>query len=79
MFLLKVGKFIKTTRCHNLALGRRCSAKTVLRFPFVTPFKEVAMPSNYANAVAKRGHAFAVPLAVFIVKPVRRLHFSWNC
>jgi hypothetical protein len=79
MFLLNAGKFIKTTRFHNLAPGRRCSAKRVLCFPFVTPFKEVSMPFNYANAVTKRGHAFAVPLAMFSVKPARPLHISWKC
>ena len=43
------------TRCQNLAIGRRCSATTVLCFPVITPFKEVAMTFNYANAVTKRG------------------------
>ena len=62
-----------------MAVGRRCSATTVLCYPVVTPFKQVAMPFNYANAVTKRGHAFAVPLAVFGAKPVRTWQFSWKC
>jgi len=67
------------TRRQNLALGRRCSATTVLCYPVVTPFKQVAMPFNYANAVTGRRHAFAVPLAVFVAKPVRPWQLSCKC
>ena len=63
--------FTSPTRRQNLALGRRCSATTVLCYPVVTPFKQVAIPFNHANAVTKRRHAFAIPLAVFGAKPVR--------
>jgi hypothetical protein len=34
---------------------------------------------NYANALPKRGHACAVPLAVFSVKPVCPSQFNWKC